>query len=225
MRPVYIYMLICPISNEVKYVGKTIRLEKRKLEPNMRKNKKRLSNVDEWENTLISNGLKPIFEIIETCDEESWVEKEVYWIKKLKLEGKSLLNMTNGGDSVNRPITINHNSNHLKGKKLEDYYNIDKSNEIRLKISKSSSGVNNPNYGGIFHTEEYLEKQSISNSKHPIIVTDFINKVSYKFINSKKAAEFINCQDSVVRHAKRMGYKIKKQFIITDAKDPSPTSV
>lgn len=65
-------------------------------------------NIDFWENGLISKGLSPIFEIIEITNEEKWMDREIFWIKKLKMDGCHLLNMTNGGDSINVPITKNH---------------------------------------------------------------------------------------------------------------------
>jgi group I intron endonuclease len=214
MRNVYIYKLICPTTNEIKYVGKTLRLEKRRSEHNMFKSKKSLSKVEKWENELISNGYKPIFEVIEICSEHEWEQREIFWIKYFKDNNITLLNMTVGGDGVNQPITKNHNSNFLKGNKLEDYYSIEKSLDIRNKISQKSRGINNPNYGGKLLTKEYLDKQSISNSKIPLKVIDTITKEEFIFKNSKDAAEYLNCSRSSIRENKKSGYLIRKRFKI-----------
>lgn len=217
MRNVFIYKIVCPITNDIKYVGKTLRLERRRQEHNMRKNKSNPSLIEKWENDLLSNNLKPIFEVIEKCSEKDWEKREMYWIRKFKEDGHILLNMTNGGDSVNRPITENHNSVKLKGKKLEDYYSIEKSNEIRSKISKNSSGENNPNFGGKLITKEYLEKQIISNSKkHIKLIDTYDNNKEYIFINSKEAAKFANCSDSSVRSIKNKKWKLKRRYIVID---------
>lgn len=217
MRKVYIYKIICPITNDIKYVGKTLRLNRRIQEHNMRKNKSKLSLIEKWENDLLSNNFKPVFEIIEECFEENWEEREIFWIKKLKDDGHDLLNMTLGGDSFNNVITKNHNSFYLKGKKLEDYYSEEKSKEIRYKLSEASSGENNPNYGGKLQTLEYMNKQIISNSKVHIKLIDTLdNNKEYIFINSKEAAKFSNSTSNNVRTSKGKSWKLKRRYFVKD---------
>ena len=68
--------------------------------------------------------------------------------------------------------------------------------------------------GGKFKTEEWIQKQIISNSKKPLTVINVLTEEVFKFINSKEAANFIGCSDSMVRESKRIGWKIKKIYKI-----------
>ena len=213
---VYIYELICPITYKIRYIGKTKkpRVDRREYEHTLFK-KDATSPIDLWENDLRYKGLKPIIEIIDECDESVWGETETWWIKKFKEAGIDLLNVTPGGDAINVPITENHNSKFLNGNHLEDYYTIEQAKEIREKISKSSSGENNPNYGGKLLTDEYIKKQIISNSKVKIKLIDtFDNNREYVFINSKEAGKFAGRSESSVRMAKSSKYKLKHRYIV-----------
>jgi hypothetical protein len=84
------------------------------------------------------------------------------------------------------------------------------------KISKSSSGVNNPNYGGKFKNDDWLEKQKLSNSKVHLRIIDTINGDEYEFLNSKDAAKFFNCSASAIRENKKNNWKLKGRFLITN---------
>jgi hypothetical protein len=84
------------------------------------------------------------------------------------------------------------------------------------KISESSKGVNNPNYGGKLLNDEYLNKQKISNSKKPLIVVDLETNDEKIFINSKELAKYLGVKDNLVRMAKKDGFRIKKRYRVHD---------
>jgi hypothetical protein len=83
---VYIYVLRDPRSGDVKYVGKTKNPKDRKKHHSS-PSQLRGSGIKkiEWTRELRSLGLRPLFEIIETCSEETWVERERYWIARYGL--------------------------------------------------------------------------------------------------------------------------------------------
>lgn len=95
---VYIYVLKHPISNEIRYVGKTTNLKLRlQSHIDYSRSKRKQRPVSDWINSLLVNGTKPAIEQIDVCSEENWVEKERYWIAVFK--SKRLLNLTEGGES------------------------------------------------------------------------------------------------------------------------------
>ena len=95
---VYIYSLKDPRDYQIKYIGKTIDIDRRRKEHNqIHRNKK--SKKNSWIIHLIENGMQPIMEILEECEETNWVEREMYWIQYYKEFGFDLKNMTLGGES------------------------------------------------------------------------------------------------------------------------------
>src|SRR5688572_2866476 len=75
---IYIYTISDPITGLVRYVGKT-------KDPNNRFKKHLTSNKlntksCRWIKGLKSKGLKPVFDIIDTCSESDWQQKERQYI-------------------------------------------------------------------------------------------------------------------------------------------------
>ena len=75
---IYIYTLSHPITNEVRYVGKTINVLRRFKQ---HLHDKRHSHKASWIRSLKSEGLKPIMTILETCT-DNWQEREIFWISQ-----------------------------------------------------------------------------------------------------------------------------------------------
>ena len=114
----YIYALLDPRSNEIRYVGKTINLRKR-LARHCRASK-RVSHKHCWIRFLQKNGVKPTMKVLEEVindDESVWQERERFWIAKFKSEGVQLTNADTGGRG---------------GKMLSE--------EVKAKISKANAG-------------------------------------------------------------------------------------
>ena len=95
----HIYVLKCPITNEVRYVGKTNNPSER-YKNHLNKCRDGGTYKHNWINSLRKIGLKPIFEIIDEVDIKEWKEKEKYYIKHYRDEGCNLVNHTDGGDGL-----------------------------------------------------------------------------------------------------------------------------
>lgn len=96
MREVKIYALVDPFTDEIRYVGKTVkslssRLSNHLYNAKVTKHNKHLSN---WILLLLSKGKKPLIINIETCQNSNWKQKEKYWISFYP----NLINLTEGGD-------------------------------------------------------------------------------------------------------------------------------
>lgn len=95
MKTIYIYKLIDPITNDVRYVGKTNNLVRR-FSAHLKRSKTNKYHSARWINSLLNKDLKPILEIIEECDETNWEEREIYWINHYR-EKYDLTNILEGG--------------------------------------------------------------------------------------------------------------------------------
>jgi hypothetical protein len=123
-------------------------------------------------------------------------ELEKKYIKEYGIE--NLCNMTLGG---------------LGGDVIS--FNVDRE-EIMLKQKRNTPrGHKNPNFGGKLHTDEYLKKQSVSNSKVHLRCENIITGEIITAINSKELGLKINVKSSNVRSSKNK-YLVKKTYVITD---------
>lgn len=150
-KKVYIYTLSDPITDIVKYVGKSVN-PKDRLRCHIKDAKtKRRNNLScNWIKSLLNKNIKPKMDIIDEIEGE-WEWLEIYWIEQFKAWGFKLKNLTNGGD-------YNPMSNPISRKKLSDKLkNIPKSQKHKDKISQTKIGVS-------VHTEEQKIKYSKMNS-------------------------------------------------------------
>jgi group I intron endonuclease len=98
MKTIFIYALLDPLNGRVRYIGKSIRPELR-LQNHMNE----VSNChrSHWLQSLKKQGIKPEMRILEAIKpEQSWQERERFWIAIGKNLGWPLTNNTNGGDGV-----------------------------------------------------------------------------------------------------------------------------
>lgn len=106
-----VYTLVCPITEEVRYVGLSHNLKLRYLAHTSSPSK----HLKEWVNELKSVGKKPIMKEIEKIDvpcekddkpwylinNENLVERELFWIKHYHKNGARLLNRNGVTISIN----------------------------------------------------------------------------------------------------------------------------
>jgi hypothetical protein len=94
----YIYALVDPRNNAVRYVGKSdipqVRLRNH-LKPNLLKEK---TKKNSWLKSLLRVGLKPMIRTIEEVHSTKWEERERFWIGHLTRLGERLTNGTPGGE-------------------------------------------------------------------------------------------------------------------------------
>lgn len=137
----YIYALVDPITQEIKYIGKT----KKKVRDRLREHigeaksyRNKNYRVD-WIRSLLSENLVPNIFILEKC--KDWQNAEKFWIKLCKNQGCKLTNLTEGGDGVVNGLP-----------------------EIGRKISLKNKGRVGPNKGKKF-SDEWKRNLSLSRLK------------------------------------------------------------
>lgn len=101
-RLTYIYVLKHPITDEIRYVGKTVKLLHERLHNHIYEATKRYkpNYRCNWIKSLVNQGLKPLIEEIDNCTWENSSELEIYYIQYYKSIGCKLINLTNGGEGI-----------------------------------------------------------------------------------------------------------------------------
>lgn len=91
----FIYTLTDPRTKVIRYVGKTNNLAVRLA---MHLCEKRGTHKNNWLAQLRDLGLRPIMDVIEECTEETWPERERFWISHFRQMGLPLTNLDSGGN-------------------------------------------------------------------------------------------------------------------------------
>jgi len=163
MLDVFIYTLSDPITNDVRYIGKTNDVKFR-FNDHIKKSKNNKTHKDKWISSLLNKGLKPLISIIDTVHEDGWEFWEIFYISLFKTWGFNLVNHTEGGDG---------------GSFKEHTY------ESKMKMSKSRFGKSRKPF-----TEEHRKNLSDSAKKKIITKEHRINiKNSLKNIVRKPFTE------------------------------------
>ncbi len=99
-----IYALLDPESDDVKYIGKTVRyLSQRYALHIWLANKSKDKSKDkktQWMKSMLNCKKRPKIKIIEKVSLEQGDEREQFWIKHYKEMGAVLVNSTNGGRGI-----------------------------------------------------------------------------------------------------------------------------
>lgn len=95
MKKTFIYGLKCPITEQIRYIGKSDKPKERYHNHMCDKND---YHRNRWIKSLKLKGLKPELVIIDEVDNILWEEYEIKYIKLFKSFGADLTNRTNGGD-------------------------------------------------------------------------------------------------------------------------------
>lgn len=97
----FIYVLKCPSTGEIRYVGKT-ESPTRRLSRHMRDSANGASHhCGRWIRKLLSAGLKPVMEIVRVLEaSQNWQEAEIQEIRRHKEQGCRLTNCTDGGEGA-----------------------------------------------------------------------------------------------------------------------------
>lgn len=125
MKEVYIYKLVDPTTEEVRYIGKTnnknlkIRFNGHMYQAN-KNNKLKLYC---WIRKLKASGLEPKIELLETANSNNWEDRERYWISYFRDTG-NLTNISDGGVSAMKTEWVQervHKANSYRYKEIHQY--------------------------------------------------------------------------------------------------------
>lgn len=97
-RKTLIYTLSDPRTNQIRYVGKTVKSLKERLSNHVCLRKNEVNYRTNWIKSILKSGNVPIINQIDCTIWSKSQDLEIYWIKKFKDEGYSLVNSTKGGE-------------------------------------------------------------------------------------------------------------------------------
>lgn len=162
-----IYTLSDPITNQVRYIGKTKRELRFRMYAHLSnyKIKKEKNYKNSWIKSLKKKNLIPIIEILDVVMEDEWEFWEQYWISQFKCWGFNLTNMTLGGEggSGKGPIGYKHTE------------------EAKLKISLANRGTK---------SKQWLDNIAKA-MKKPILQFDMDGNFVKEWDSSTDAAIFL----------------------------------
>lgn len=97
-----IYTLKNPRTNEVRYVGWTKRGGNRRLNTHIQEAVGKIATTHKarWILSLLSVGIRPVMDVIESGTGEGWREAEQRWIALFRAQGVRLTNATDGGEGT-----------------------------------------------------------------------------------------------------------------------------
>lgn len=162
MKKGFVYSLICPLTNDIRYIGCTVKNTTARLRQHINEIKRPMNSYKlNWLRHLNSlgklNELK--IAVIEECDVEQLKERETYWINNYSNLLTNLTNTISSGYRIRGPSGYHHTEEakrkigeaaskaHL-GRKASD--------TARANISKSLIGTKRR--VGKYHTEEAKKK-------------------------------------------------------------------
>jgi hypothetical protein len=114
-----IYALCCPLTGEVRYVGKAMNARKR-FAGHMRDANRRMTLVYLWIRTLHERGAAPILRVLERVHIEDWERREREHIAQFRTLGP-LLNMADGGNEPKCDYTTRAANGRATSAKRREY--------------------------------------------------------------------------------------------------------
>lgn len=214
MGKTFIYGLKDPVSDEIRYVGKSnnpkSRLSRHIYDAKETKSVHRLC----WIKGLLDRGEKPILIILEECDVSVWGDRENYWISNFS----NLTNMIDGGKFC--PMLNSSIVEKMKATKKSNPQIFTEETRIKLSISTKSlweRGIIKPRgeqtieernnrkiiMKDIWQNRSILERKRVGKlisqgRNKPVIKLDMIGNYLDEYISAKEA-ELKNgiCKDKV----------------------------
>ena len=98
-REIYIYGLCTNNSDDIMYVGKTVKKLKTRLREHINESiKLNSSKKHKWIIKSILNNYNTEIKLLEVCNKFNWPKREIFWINKYSKINENLTNATTGGE-------------------------------------------------------------------------------------------------------------------------------
>ena len=207
MLTVYIYCLIDPRTDEVRYVGLTRFLWKRFRNHIHKGPTKHFCN---WISSLKRDSQVPSLRVLEIVPEERCGEAERSWIAHYRSAGSSLLNYTDGGESQFRVSaeTREKNSARQRGVKRGPL-----PLEVRKKLSLSHKGrLFNPNAAKIISELNVSRTGVPLTQEHKKKVSESVKRSMTPEVRAKMSASHKGCPPHLLTERARKNFGLSRRL-------------
>jgi group I intron endonuclease len=222
----FIYGLIDPRINELRYIGKSNEPERR-LWDHLHTNDK--THKTNWFGNLKQDGFKPELVVLEEIYEHLWQDAEIWWIAYMKALGANLTNHGAGGEGVDATPEIRKKMSDSAIKRVKSEpprqpwgFSGEKHHLFGKKLPAWQKAVFTMK--GKTHTEESIRKMEVAQlgekngmfGKHHTIESNKSNSIAHTGSNSSqfgipRSIETINKMKATKRLNKRV--KLIQQII------------
>ena len=203
---ILIYLLIDPLTDEIKYVGKTKDINIRMTNHMCPSQLKAKTHKNHWLKKIAVQNMKPVVLIIDEAHDVNTANTlESYWIEQFRIWGIKLTNGTPGGDGATltgrkrSPETIEKVRLANIGRVLSD--------ETKAKISKSVSktlignkrAVGSKGWVGKKHKKESIDKMKLSHPYiKPVLMCDKQGNIIKEFPSIHEASRQTNIYKTTI---------------------------
>lgn len=198
---IYIYALVDPRDNVIKYIGKC---EIDRLYYRYREHIKRRRNEnprkEKWVDELLCLGLSPLITILEVCNEKNWQEKEIFWIDKYY---KTLTNMSWGGKAPIKKFGESGTAAKLKEKQVIEIIDLYKTTNLS---TSDLAKFYNISQGSI---ADIITGKTWKHLTGGIKTTSKINKYKHAKGDKHPSTKLKQCSVPEIRKLRKQGYKLK----------------
>lgn len=137
METVFIYALVDPRNEQVRYIGKSKDpIDRYRNHYNSARDKN--THKRNWINNLRKDGLRPELLVIDEVESDNWVFWECFYISLYKSYGFNLVNYTSGGDGS----TFGNNGSFKIGN-VPHNKGVPRSEETKIKLRNALIGKSN----------------------------------------------------------------------------------
>ena len=236
----YIYGLLCPLENRIRYVGKSNFPKKRYSQHKFNCHARTYDNthLKRWWLKLEALGLQPELCILEEVKADTWTEKEIAWIRHYGRE--NLCNKNDGGfeppsqkgkpksaetraklsaAKKGKPIWVGDKIHPMKGKS-NPTKGSKRSQEFRDLCKTLKAGDKNPNFGKKRHLN--LTKALLEATCKKVLLIDSLGETIKTYESCSAAQEDLGLNSGAVSRVCRGEYSQTKgyRFKYSPTEDP-----
>lgn len=227
---IYIYILIDPFTNEVRYVGQTNNIKKRFKRHCIEASKSKYRTFSKnWINSLLKKNTKPIIQEIDCIDKSQWPFWEKHYISLYKSWGFKLTNHTDGGEGFNNCKHSEKTKELMRNIKLGNknpFFNKTHTYETKKIMSQKSKDrqsvpQNTPNFGKkskpetIEKLKQLALKRNLKGGNNPMAKKCYQYDINLNLI--KEWDNITECGNCFFTHKSYMSSKAKTNKTIFDS--------